>query len=440
MSNLVVQEEPVVLILPSMYKEQRELLMSGYRDPKIQYIVGAWGTKAGKSYGASILLTKFAWENPDTVSWWIAPTYQQAEEIGKKYITKLLPKGFWKESEKGKKITILNADKSERSEIWFKSADDEDNLRGFRVHLIIADEMARISEVAYESFRTTVTKTRGKIIFLSTPKGHNLFYDFFQRGDKSRLGKDEVDPFPDWFSMKLPTIVNPFPTPEETAETVADAERNLPYQTFRQEYLAEFLSNASTVFGTYRDCIQGEWFGKGTGPGSSRYGVGLDLGRSHDYTVLTVMDLHQRRVVDFERFNQIDWQLQYAKITAMCRKYNNAILIMDATSAGDPIFNTLMMAGLNVIPYRIYTNTAKRELIDNLRVHIEQRKITYPNIPELMRELEDYEINITPTGVITYSAPRGRHKHDDCVISLALVTMLVNQPEHHYIYSNERGV
>lgn len=422
----------VVLILPELYERQAELLMAFYRDPSIRYVVGAWGSKGGKSYGASIVFVKHAWENPGSVNWWIAPSYAQAE-VGKDYVKKLLPKGVWEESKKENMITIYEPNGDVHSEMWFKTAEDEDKLRGFRVHLIIADEMARIKDAAYDSFRTTITQTRGKIIFLSTPKGHNLFYDFFQRGNKSRLMPGEEDPYPEWFSMNMPTWENPW----ISAKDIEDARRNMPEDVFRQEIAAEFLDNASTVFGTYKNCISGELEPPNL---FTRYGVGLDLGRSHDYTVITVMDLHRRHVVHFERFNQIDWQLQYSRIIDVCRKYNNAILIMDATSQGDPIYNTLQLSGLSIIPYRFYTNTAKREAIDNLRILIEQKKITYPQIPALLRELEDYEINITPGGVIQYSAPRGRDKFDDCVISLALVALLVNQPEHKYIYASERGV
>jgi len=426
----------VVLILPELYDRQAQLLMAFYRDPKIRYVVGAWGSKAGKSYGASIVFTKHAWETPESVNWWIAPSYAQAE-VGKDYVKKLLPKGSWEESKKENMITLFRPDGEPHSEMWFKTAEDEDKLRGFRVHLIVADEMARIKDAAYDSFRTTITQTRGRVIFLSTPKGHNLFYDFFQRGNKERLGKGEIDPHPEWFSMRMPTWANPWIKPED----IEDARRNMPTEVFRQEIEAEFLDNASTVFGTYKDCVHGPWDGIGELPNPhTRYGVGLDLARSHDYTVITVVDLNRRRVVYFERFNEIDWQLQYTRIIDVCRRYNNAILIMDATSQGDPIFNTLQVSGLNVIPYRFYTNIAKREAIENLRVMIEQRKITYPNIPELMRELEDYEIHITPGGVVQYSAPRGRQKFDDCVISLALAAMLLNQPENKYIYCNERGI
>ena len=421
----------VILILPELYDRQAELLMAFYKNPAIRYLVGAFGSKAGKSYGASIVFVKHAWETPESVNWWLAPSYAQAE-VGKDYVKKLLPNGTWEESKKDNMITLFNPSGDPHSEMWFKTTEDEDKLRGFRVHLIVADEMARIKDAAYDSFRTTITQTRGKIIFLSTPKGHNLFYEFFQRGNKLRLAPGEIDPYPDWFSMQLPTGANPWVTPGD----IEDARRNMPEQVFRQEILAQFLDNASTVFGTYKDCVGGSL----EGPGSGRYGVGLDLGRSHDYTVLTVMDLDRRHVVYFERFNQIDWQLQYSRIIDVCHRYNNATLIMDATSQGDPIFNTLQQSGLNIIPYRFYTNIAKREVIENLRILIEQKKITYPHIPELLRELEDYEINITPGGVVQYSAPRGRNKFDDCVISLGLVAMLVNRPEHCYIYCNESGV
>jgi hypothetical protein len=73
------------------------------------------------------------------------------------------------------------------------------------------------------------------------------------------------------------------------------------------------------------------------------------------------------------------------------------------------------------LPVRGFATTAatKPPLIEALVVAIEKREISYPALPELIGELESYEVSTNHvTGRPTYSAPEGMH--DDCVMSLAL--------------------
>jgi hypothetical protein len=57
-------------------------------------------------------------------------------------------------------------------------------------------------------------------------------------------------------------------------------------------------------------------------------------------------------------------------------------------------------------------------VIDALALAFERRQITLPDLPWLVAELEAYEADRTPTGLVRYGAPEGLH--DDGVMSLAL--------------------
>lgn len=87
------------------------------------------------------------------------------------------------------------------------------------------------------------------------------------------------------------------------------------------------------------------------------------------------------------------------------------------TGVGDPIFEDLVDMNLSAEDYK-FTNKSKRHLIDKLVIFIQQKKLTFPNIPVLINELETYAYTKTEKGNITYNAPAGFH--DDVVISLAL--------------------
>lgn len=402
-------------------------------NPNHLFLVGKACVPTHNTWGAAHRMVRQAFNNKGSLNWWIAPTYAQSI-MACDLIKTFIPKKLYNWGGKSDfTLTIKDPAGGTHSKIQFKSAEREDSLRGFAVDFIVADEMARISEEAYTAFNTTTTQRAGKILYLSTPKGHNIFYDLFQKGNKSRLAKDEEDPFPQYFSMNLPLFVNPY-LPQDAWKGL---KASLPENMYRQEVLAEFLTDASSVFGKYKECIGG----KLADPKPGHYYVaGVDLAKVHDYTVILITDYADKQVVYLERFNNIDWTLQKEKIKAACRRYNQAVCVLDASSQGDPIAEDLIRDGVRLYPYAINSNKAKRELIEKLVLSIEHKQIKYPVIPQLLRELEDYEINISLTGVITYSAPKGRNKFDDCVIALALSNYLLSENLQGYRYYSARGV
>ena len=145
--------------------------------------------------------------------------------------------------------------------------------------------------------------------------------------------------------------------------------------------------------------------------------IGVDLAKTQDFTVLTVINAQTGQVVEIERFNNISWVIQKERIKALAEKYNNARIVLDATGLGDPIFDDLYREGLNVIPFK-FTHQSKVKLIEHLAIMIENRKIYILPNDTLINELSVFEYKESRSGVITYSAPEGYH--DDCVISLAL--------------------
>jgi hypothetical protein len=377
-------------------------------------------------------------------------------------VKRLLPDQMYDELKADRKILIKTPDGRVRSEIHFKSGDNPDSLRGFPVSFFIIDEAARMSYDSFVSVMTTVTQTRGRGIIISTPKGRGWFYDVYQRGEKiskegyakyqphlptcpgpksidpletdpDKMGCDcpNTDPWWEWYSIRMPTWTNP----TVPAQSVYEAKKNLPEDVFAQEFAAIFQNESAGVFKGIKGCMRGVL--QEPNPGES-YAIGVDLGRLRDYTVLTVMSRSQKHVVAFERFNKISWELQYNRIKALSQQYNNAVCVIDYTGIGDPIVEALRSGGVPVEPYKIGGSLSKQQLIEKLRVCIEKSRISFPaNLPFLIDELERYEYKVSETGVVRYEAPEGHH--DDCVVSLALVTWLADQEPFTYKFSQRRG-
>ncbi len=169
------------------------------------------------------------------------------------------------------------------------------------------------------------------------------------------------------------------------------------------------------------------------------YTMGLDLAKSVDFTVITVIDNRNKRQVYWERMeneNRSSWYYQKTKALAVSKRYNNALIVPDASGVGDPIVEDLIRMGGNVYhqqkedsdrttPGVKFTSVNKENIIEKLKVAIETRLIEIPFIQQQYDELVDYRAILMPSGNTRYSCPdeldaAGNKKHDDCVISLAL--------------------
>jgi hypothetical protein len=145
--------------------------------------------------------------------------------------------------------------------------------------------------------------------------------------------------------------------------------------------------------------------------------MGTDLAKAEDFTVSVVMRLDNRHIVAWDRFQGITWDMQMPRIAELSKRYNNAKVLIDSTGVGDPVYDTLRATGTYVDPYK-FTQPSKENLIRGLMIALENNEVTYPEIVELINELEAFEYTTGSTGIMRYQAPQGFH--DDCVIALAL--------------------
>ena len=366
-----------------------------------RFMIGDMGRRFGKTITGLNWLLEGVCKDPGSVSWWLTPIYSQSKMAYRKLISAGI-KGNGINAIKHKSDSELRLQFLNDSVIEFKSADNPDNLRGEGLKRVVIDEAARVKREVFENVIEPATaETSGRVLFISTPHGKNWFFDMWGRGQ---------DPLqPDYESWKFPTSDNPL----VPLENIERAKQNLPMDVFKQEYLAEFLDDAAGVFRNVRACLGAV---KSEPVLGMEYKVGCDLARLTDFTTIFVMDKNGVMVY-MDRFNQIDWRVQKELIKSACIKYNNAQLYLDSTGVGDPIFEDLRGDGLDVVGYK-FTSESKRMLIQCLMLSFEQERIKIFDDPVLLAELDAFEYEMLPSGVVRYNAPQGYH--DDCVIGLAL--------------------
>lgn len=340
--------------------------------------------------------------------WVVAPTYELTGKVFE-YITRFLlavDRSFaqYISGGTGRPYQLKI---SESVWIQCKSTTEPMSLLGEELDLCILDEAALIPEKVYYQYiyPLTIAKSRNTRTFLiSTPRGKNWFQKLF-----IRLKKENA-------AFRFTTL-DGVETDETALEKIRQTTSDL---LFRQEYLAEFLDEAGTVFKDLELIIQGRT--EDSIPGH-HYVMGVDLGQMDDYTAISVFDSETHHLVHQDRFRGIEYPLQKEHIIAKARRYNNARVIIDATGVGKPIYQDLGQSGIFVEDF-VFSGKTKEELIGNLIVFTKEKYITFPNIEYLIDELKAFEyqyINETTGERLRnprYSAPKGQH--DDCVISIAL--------------------
>jgi phage terminase large subunit-like protein len=286
------------------------------------------------------------------------------------------------------------------------SADNADAIRGESFHKVLIDEAARIKEdVYYDVLEATVADTGGEITAISTPRGRNWFWREHARG---------LDEMGDVASWSFPTSANPLPLVQAA---VLKAKERLPDRTFRQEWLAEFIEDSGGLFRNVDAAATAANSHPSEHNGHGGIALGVDWGKSEDFTVIAGVCRGCRTHVVFDRFNRIDYALQRQRLGAIADRWKPDIIWAESNAMGEPIIEELRRSGLPVKGFQT-TAVSKPPLMESLALAIEKGELRILPNTMLLAELKAIEITTSPTGHVRYAAPAGFH--DDTVIALAL--------------------
>ena len=390
---------------------------------KRRFNVADCGRRFGKSLLGTYLIVETLIEGQPCS--WMSPSFRSLGDAWRDLKRILQPITV----EKSEQQFRIEVDTGGVLECW--SLDNPDAPRGRKYKRVVIDEAAMVrylGEAWQAVIEPTLLDLLGDAWFLSTPKGSNFFKTIFTRGQDSQR-------YPEWKSWQMPTTANP--TIPHLAEEVEKRRATLPERIFRQEYLAEFIDDAGGVFrgvgeAATIDCTDG-WPSLATEAVTDedgtttlqprpiaddhKYVIGIDWGKLNDFTVLAVVDATAKELVALDRFNQIDYVLQVGRLKALARRFNTRTLIPERNSIGEPLIEQLKRDDYKVHPFTT-TNASKAEVIDALTLAFEKGELRILNLPVLIDELQAYEAERLPSGLLRYSAPEGYH--DDCVVALAL--------------------
>ena len=356
------------------------------------------GRRAGKTaLGLDLCVT------PESLPYpvgWFSPSYKMLLEVWREAVRTFAPI-LSRRNIQERRLEFITGGLLE-----FWSLDNPDVARGRKYRRIIVDEAAMVPmlmDVWQYSIRPTLADYQGDAWFLSTPKGRNGFWQMWQWGQDATI--------PEWASWQMPSNVNPLLAASELDEM----RRTMPERTYRQEIEAAFVEDGAGVFRRVVESTTAE--PQDGRRGNSTYIAGLDWALSYDFTVLTIINANTRELVYLDRYNGVDYSMQRQRIKAACDRFGVAGIVAEANAMGKPNNDELRKMGLPVRDFTT-TNSTKADIIENLAAAFEQGNIRILNDATLIAELQAYEVDRLPSGMVRYSAPDGLH--DDCVMSLAM--------------------
>jgi len=376
-----------------------------------RFKVAVWHRRAGKSKTAlnqQIIRSQIT----KGIYYYFAPTYRQAKSICWDALVKEhVPYGIY-DKMNDSELAIYYRNGSIQK---FVGCEDIDKHRGINPIDVVFDEYSEMNEEIWTAIiQPVLRENHGTATFIFTPKGKNHSWKLF------KMAQDMPQ---EWYTSLL-TCNDTKVFPEAELDEIR---RNTPQALYEQEYMCSFVDDAGQFFRRIKNCI----YSKDTMlPEAGDFQLGVDLAKHNDWTVLTPFCLNSFIAYPQERFNQIDWNLQKAKIEATARRFNNALIWPDSTGVGDPIVEDLFARGLRIggEDHRgfKFTETSRTNLLNNLAILLEQNKIRIPDDEGLIAELESFRYTLGDGGKTKISVPEGMT--DDRVMSLALSVHGIREP------------
>jgi PBSX family phage terminase large subunit len=241
------------------------------------------GRRSGKSEATIQELIRHAINTPSGLSWYIAPTYNDAYEIGfAKFMEHIetLRLGIRLINHTKLRITWTNGHTT-----YFKGAENHKSLRGRGLTFVALDEIAFMNpDVWYQIIRPALMDTGGTAIMLTTPNGRNWYYDLWENAKRD----------PNFERWHWTTDINPLISSEE----IESARTTMSANDFNQEIRAMFITKAGMV---YSDFNHKSEIDKDIDLSMLDIGLGIDFGYANP-TAIAFMAYNQstEQVIQFD--------------------------------------------------------------------------------------------------------------------------------------------
>lgn len=354
--------------------------------------------------------------------WVLAPTYDQAGQAWLE-VKRFTPQQLWAtEPNESEKKMWLYGDVL----IEVKSGHDPGSLQTPSLDILWITEADNVQDAAYYNISPALARAgrAGYIIAEGRPvRAHSWFEKL------GKLGQDGKHPDIAYFHWT--SLVSPF----ADQERIQLDREIMPDKRWRMEYLAERGESERAAFHNVKGCIKGEIEEPIEG---HAYVIGFDVGRTDHPSIFIIMDTNRRRVTNYRVVTGRTLVLQKETTIDLAKRWNAAPVFMDAGGIGFGLLDELRASGQVEVKGIQFGGAAKdrhnpginmkEKMYTDLIVAIERETISYPNIPELITQLEAIELKGENEGFghEPFQPPPGYK--DDYVAALALAVYGCHAP------------
>lgn len=370
----------------------------------------------GKSYVLLLFMIIFSLEKKGDIIY-LTPTNNLARKVFKEFVNVLFSSKLIK-SANGQTldITLQNG-----SNIYFRSAEMRDSLRGYTADLLIIDEAAMISDEIIDICLPMTNATNAPIVMVSTPKFRfGRFYEGYCRGLAKDNGRVQSFNFSDYDTTAL-----------LSKDRIEEYKKTMSKTKFINEIMGEFCDEGGDTFENITANVI-----EFPSDNYKQLTFGVDWGSGSDGDYTAVVSFNEfNEMVDCIYFNDITPTEQIEKIAKIIENHKDKKInkiVVEENSIGKVYYDLLRRRIPN---YRIErfntTNKSKNDLVDTLQIALQNGNIKILNDNELKIQLSAYarEVN-AKTGTVTYNAPRGLH--DDLVMATMIAYKSKNTKEYNF--------
>lgn len=219
------------------------------------------------------------------------------------------------------------------STIFLAGWENRENFRGMKAYKIVFDEVDTMRDFFIgwqEIFRPALTDTQGKAVFIGTPKKEN---PNLRRLEK--LAHEDKD----YEVFHFTTADNPF----ISAEEVAKAKAELDYDSYKQEFEAEYIDNAGALF-RYDALV--DIFSNTVTKDGNKYLIVDIADDGSDKTIFGFWDgLEEYRREEFERLNT-ESIISKIREYAADQRIPYSHIAVDAIGVGAGVASSSMLDGI----------------------------------------------------------------------------------------------
>lgn len=362
--------------------------------------------QVGKSVWSAYEVLRTALDRPGSYSAVLAPTYQIAQTAIDRIrnLAAEVPGVEWKEQKK--RFVLANG-----STIAVFSADRKEVVRGPTIDGVLwVDEGAYLSEKAYEAALGALSAGGGRVIITTTPAGKNWVYKEFVSRDPGNA------------SLRFRSSDSPYCNPDR----VARLRKKMSVEKAAQEFDAVFVENLLLAFPDASSLFV-PGFPSRKDEEDLRNVLGVDLGKEHDWLVVTLMNKYgEARVLG--RWRHTKWTESVPRLVAMARDHR-ALVVLDHGAGGGyggVLIDFLEADSVSVLPVKTAVTGTKAQIVEQCRADVQWERIHLLEneySPQVRHELATFQgIKRVHRGqeVMVYEGPQLEGEHDDCVISLCL--------------------